>query len=135
MIYIAQNIRYLRKLKKLNQEELGAQLNKTKGAVSSYEKNASYPSVETLVVLAEFFELSIDDLLLTDLSENPALLSKQKGPKNGLNKEETLQLKLELQKVENTLLKRQLEDLHKDKALQQEQIEKLWNLIESLQNK
>lgn len=135
MIYIAQNIRYLRKLKKLNQEELGAQLNKTKGAVSSYEKNASYPSVEALVALAEFFEVSIDDLLLTDLSKNPAVFSNQKGSKRGLNREETLQLKIEMQKIENTLLRRQLEDLHKDKALQQEQIEKLWNLIEAFQNK
>ena len=109
----------------MSQEELGAEVSKTKGAISSYEKGASYPSVEALVAISRLFSVSIDDLLLADLSKDLPSEGGRIHQSTGLNKEEKLELALEMQKNEITLLRKQLEDLHRDKALNQEQIKKL----------
>ena len=134
-MYIAENIKLLRKRNKMSQEELGSSIGKTKGAVSSYEKSATYPSVEALVAIARLFELSVDDLLLTDLRNEMPSKPKANTSQKSLSEKDKLALMLEMQKNEITLLKAQLEDLHQDKKLHQDQIQKLWDLVESYRSK
>ena len=114
----------------MSQEELGEQISKTKGAISTYEKGASYPSVEALVALARLFEVKIDDLLLVDFTRVPPSAASKRTMPGGLSERERLELTLEMQKNENNLLRKQLEDLQSDKTLQQDQIKKLWDLLE-----
>ena len=68
MNHISQNIRHLRKLRKLTQEEFSKKLNMTKSRIGSYEEGRSKPSIETLIELSNFFKLPVDVLIKNNLS-------------------------------------------------------------------
>ena len=70
MNYISQNIRHLRKLRKLTQEEFSKELNITKSRIGSYEEGRSEPSIETLIELSNFFKLPVDVLPVDVLIKN-----------------------------------------------------------------
>ncbi|CAM1344615.1 XRE family transcriptional regulator [Tenacibaculum amylolyticum] len=65
---IAKNIRHLRKLKKLTQEQFADNLSITRSRVSSYEEGRSEPSIETLIDFSNYFKLPIDILVKNDLT-------------------------------------------------------------------
>lgn len=72
-IYISQNIKYLRKQKKITQEELGKLVGVKKAAVSTYEIGRNYPSVESLLQIVELFQVNMEDFFFKDLSrEKPS---------------------------------------------------------------
>jgi transcriptional regulator with XRE-family HTH domain len=54
----------LRKQKGLSQEELANHLEVTRQTVSKWELGDSTPDLEKLVLLAELFEISLDELVL-----------------------------------------------------------------------
>lgn len=62
-ISLAENIRKLRKNRKLTQEQLAEALGVTIGAVSKWELGASVPDISLIVDIALFFEVSVDVLL------------------------------------------------------------------------
>ena len=53
----------LRKKKGLSQEELGRELNVSRQTISKWESGQSYPDFEKLVLLSDFFELTLDELM------------------------------------------------------------------------
>ena len=53
----------LRKSKGLSQEELGAELNVTRQTISKWESCQSYPDFQRLVLLSDFFGLTLDELV------------------------------------------------------------------------
>lgn len=55
-------IAYYRKAKNLTQEELASQFDISNQAVSKWETGQSYPDVELLPRIADFFEISLDEL-------------------------------------------------------------------------
>jgi transcriptional regulator with XRE-family HTH domain len=66
------NLEKLRKEHKISQSKLGSALGITQQMISSYEKNISSPNIETLIKIADFFEISIDRLVgHVAKSENP----------------------------------------------------------------
>ncbi|MDO4565346.1 MAG: helix-turn-helix transcriptional regulator [Clostridia bacterium] len=62
-INISENIRIMRKERKLTQEQLAEAMGVTVGAVSKWESALSIPDVGTILELAGFFETSVDVLL------------------------------------------------------------------------
>ena len=54
----------LRKSKGLSQEELASHLEVTRQTVSKWEVGDSTPDLDKLVLLAELFEISLDELIL-----------------------------------------------------------------------
>ena len=60
--YIGNNILKLRLTRGLTQESLGRQIGLTPSAISNIEKSISYPSIDTLIKLAEFFGVTLDYL-------------------------------------------------------------------------
>ncbi len=62
-IYLADNIKKLRKEHSLTQEQLAEALGVTVGAVYKWESKQSMPEIKLLVEIAEFFETSVDVLL------------------------------------------------------------------------
>ena len=62
-ISISENIRSMRKGRKLTQEQLAEALGVTVGAVSKWESAMSIPDISTIIGLAEFFDTSVDALL------------------------------------------------------------------------
>jgi len=69
MARIAKNIRHLRSLKNLTQQELAFKLNITKARLGSYEEGRSEPPAEMLIKFSNYFHLSIDALLRGDLTK------------------------------------------------------------------
>ncbi|MFC5408041.1 helix-turn-helix domain-containing protein [Larkinella bovis] len=68
--FFAANLKFLRKRKGVSQEQIAVLIDKKNSAIGSYENGISYPPVENLVTLADYFEVSLDELLLTNLSIN-----------------------------------------------------------------
>lgn len=54
---------FLRKSKGLSQEELGAELNVSRQTISKWESCQSYPDFQRLVLLSDFFGLTLDELV------------------------------------------------------------------------
>lgn len=62
-ILIGENIKRLRKEKKITQETLADIFNVTPAAVSKWENNETYPDITLLFPLANYFGVSIDELM------------------------------------------------------------------------
>ena len=60
---LSENLKNLRKTKGITQEELAIRLNVVRQTISKWEKGLSVPDADTLIKLADFFEVSVSDLL------------------------------------------------------------------------
>lgn len=63
MNQVGNNLKKLRKAKGITQEQLAEQLNVTRQAVSSWENGINQPDVETLARLAEYFGVTVEELI------------------------------------------------------------------------
>lgn len=66
------NLKYLRKLRGWTQEEFAQKLNIKRSLVGAYEEERAEPRLEVLEEVANMFKLSLDELLLKDLSVSTA---------------------------------------------------------------
>lgn len=69
MSKIANNIRFLRQLKGLSQEQLADELNVTRSRIGGYEEGRNEPPIDLLIRLSEFFHIAIDALVRGDLKK------------------------------------------------------------------
>lgn len=69
MQYLYQNIKILRKRKKLSQEQLAEILGVSRSSVNAYENQLADPTLPTLIKISDFFKVSTDRLLKQDLSK------------------------------------------------------------------
>ncbi|GAA3599531.1 LexA family transcriptional regulator [Flavivirga amylovorans] len=69
MKIISKNIRHLRHLKELTQENLADNLQVPRSRISSYEEGRSAPTIEMLILISDYFKLPIDILLRNDLTK------------------------------------------------------------------
>lgn len=60
--HIGNNVTKLRLARGLTQEALGREIGLTPSAISNIEKSTSYPSIDTLIRLADFFGVTLDYL-------------------------------------------------------------------------
>ena len=75
----AENLIELRKLNNLSQEELAEKLGVTRQTISKYETGESLPDIEKCALLADIFEVSVDDMINYDKRENMGLNIAPKG--------------------------------------------------------
>ena len=68
MNYLSQNIKHIRTLKGLTQEQFAEDLKVSRSRISSYEENRAIPPVEFLIDLSDYFKIPIDILIKNDLS-------------------------------------------------------------------
>ncbi len=67
--YFSENLKSLRKYKKMTLEDLSEALNVSKSAISDYENNKFSPSLAICRKVAEYFGTSIDNLEFSDILE------------------------------------------------------------------
>lgn len=60
----SQQIKKLRRDQGLTQEELATKIHVTRQAVSNWENDKNLPDLETLIVMSQTFQLSLDQLIL-----------------------------------------------------------------------
>lgn len=80
LMYLGQNIRYLRKLKKITQTELGELLSKTHTVVGGYENGKTLPPLDVILEMCKIFEVDLTDFVLTNMAAvdyQPPELKKQ----------------------------------------------------------
>jgi transcriptional regulator with XRE-family HTH domain len=68
MSYAGKNFRYLRKLRGWTQEEFANKLKIKRSLVGAYEEERAEPRLDVLENLCSIFKLSLDELLLKDIS-------------------------------------------------------------------
>lgn len=64
MVAIGKKLRELRKAENLTQEELAKILNISRVNYTRYETDKARPDYETLVAIADFYDISLDELFL-----------------------------------------------------------------------
>jgi transcriptional regulator with XRE-family HTH domain len=68
MSQAGQNMKYLRKLRGWTQEEFSIKLGIKRSLIGAYEEERADPRIEVLEIVSELFKLSLDELLLKDVS-------------------------------------------------------------------
>lgn len=68
MSQAGQNLKYLRKLRGWTQEEFAVKLGIKRSLIGAYEEERADPRIEVLEIVGDIFTLSLDELLLKDLS-------------------------------------------------------------------
>ena len=67
------NLRKIRKLKKMSQEQLAEKVNVTRQSVSKWENGESYPEMNNILELCKIFNCKLNDLIHTDMSDITSL--------------------------------------------------------------
>jgi transcriptional regulator with XRE-family HTH domain len=76
------NLKYLRKLRGLTQEEFANKLGIKRSLIGAYEEERADPRLDVLEIVSEMFKLSLDELFLKDLSnESGSYLMKRRKMK------------------------------------------------------
>jgi len=70
MSLFGKNIRKIRSLKSLSQQEFGELLDLKRATLGAYEEERSEPKIETIIKIANHFSIPIDDLLTRELTVN-----------------------------------------------------------------
>lgn len=85
-MHLAQNLKYLREQKGINQRALSDVLGVSTGAVGNWEASTREPDLKTIIRLAEYFGVTLDDLVLREMkapvpryASNLAYLRKKHG--------------------------------------------------------
>lgn len=68
-----ENLKLIRKNKKMSQEQLAEKLNVSRQSVSKWENGEAYPEMNNILELCKIFNLKINDLIHTDMSDISSL--------------------------------------------------------------
>tara|TARA_B100000963_G_scaffold340008_1_gene338231 strand:- start:22 stop:786 length:765 start_codon:yes stop_codon:yes gene_type:complete len=69
-MYLAGNLKFLRKSKKLTQAQFAEKVGLTRSVIGAYEEGRAEPKLQSLLIMSQFFDLSLDDFLLTPIDSN-----------------------------------------------------------------
>jgi transcriptional regulator with XRE-family HTH domain len=70
-MYLAANLKFLRKKSGKTQDALSSEVKIGRTTIANYEAGISEPNVETLITIANFFGVSMDELLSKNLEKEP----------------------------------------------------------------
>src|ERR1035438_1589336 len=68
-MYISSNLKILRQRMGLTQEEVSAALGMNRSTYGGYENEIAQPNLETVIVLSKYYKVSIDVLIMEELSK------------------------------------------------------------------
>ncbi len=68
--YISNNIGYLVKKNNLSQDDFGGLFDLKKGVINQYIQGKSLPKIETLQKICNHFDITLDELVNSDLSKS-----------------------------------------------------------------
>ena len=67
-MFLSENIKFLRKRKRLTQNDLAETLRTKRSSINNYENGTAIPPMNVLIGLSDLFNLSIDTLVRINLS-------------------------------------------------------------------
>lgn len=81
---LGSQISELRKSRKMTQDELAIKMNVSSQAVSKWENNLSIPDLPILIELADFFHISLDELVRPSVERVSYIPEEQRKPEEEL---------------------------------------------------
>ncbi len=69
MINLGENLKYQREIHGLNQSQLARKTGIKQQNISAWESNTFTPNIEFCIILADFYGISIDELIGRDFTE------------------------------------------------------------------
>jgi transcriptional regulator with XRE-family HTH domain len=81
----SKNLRFLRKRENLNQEQIAVLFNKKANTIGNWENQKSEPSLAELIRLGEYFKVTTQDLVHTDLENHSGSAGMVPRPKKDQN--------------------------------------------------
>ncbi|HWB91298.1 MAG TPA: helix-turn-helix domain-containing protein [Puia sp.] len=69
MHYLGKNMRYLRKQLSKTQSEIASLIKKGQTTIGNWENGISEPNLDELLIISNFFDISLDTLIKIDLAE------------------------------------------------------------------
>jgi|AntAceMinimDraft_11_1070367.scaffolds.fasta_scaffold122858_2 transcriptional regulator with XRE-family HTH domain len=82
MSYFGKNLKKIRSIHQLSQQDFGSLFELSRASIGSYEEGRADPKIESLIKIARYFKLNIHDLLTSELH------SLEKGASEAVKKEE-----------------------------------------------
>ena len=79
--FAGKNLKYLRKDKDLTQEQFAKEIGIKRSLLGAYEEERAEPRIEVLEKVSDNFQVSLDELLRTDLSKQQTYLQKRQQQK------------------------------------------------------
>lgn len=76
-LFFTTNLKHLRKSRGLSQEAFAMKVGLNRGNIVSYEKGAAEPNIRNLIRIAEFLEISIEDLVQVDFRNSTGFYQKK----------------------------------------------------------
>ncbi len=73
------NIRYLRGTIKLSQLDFSKEIDVKRTSVASWEQGIAYPNMDKIIQIREYFDVTLDDLLMTNMETAPKSSGKKKS--------------------------------------------------------
>lgn len=70
MSYFGRNIRKIRNAKKISQTTFADLFNLKRGSISAYEEGRAEAKIDTIIEIADYFQLTLDQLLKKELTIN-----------------------------------------------------------------
>ena len=67
------NLKQIRKNKKMSQEQLAEKVNVTRQSVSKWENGEAYPEMNNILELCKIFNCKLNDLVHTDMADISSL--------------------------------------------------------------
>jgi transcriptional regulator with XRE-family HTH domain len=123
---IGQILRELRKSRHMTQEDVSKLIHTDRSNVANYEKGRRFPPIDTVIVIAQFFNVSIDYLVLGKKSKsNNFFVDKEDETYKNLMAENTLLMDTELK----------LQEMVNLKDLEVQNLKKYINILESKNKK
>ena len=110
MSFFGKNIKKLRTLNNLSQQEFGNLFGLSRASIGSYEEGRADPKIDSLIKIARHFNLNIDQLLTSEIHnldrhEKPEVIPEvPKSPDSKKYLEERVEsLEQKIEKIENLL--------------------------------
>lgn len=63
MNYLSKNIKYIRTLKGISQEQLAEELKVSRSRISSYEEGRATPAIDFVIELSDYINITMDVLI------------------------------------------------------------------------
>lgn len=105
--YLADNLRSLREAKKYSQKYISEQLHIARQTYTVYESGNRVPDISLICKLADIYDVSLDQLVLTDLSAHSDIIADGTEPRplRGRPQQESDSLKWRQRQVHHGFLK------------------------------
>jgi transcriptional regulator with XRE-family HTH domain len=79
IMHFASNIRFLRQKYQLSQQQVSEQLDIPRTTLGDYERGHTEPNIETLLRIAELYQVSVELLMRFDLADGQTEIQEKKG--------------------------------------------------------